>query len=173
MEREKRIRHAVADAIRLIALTGARRGEVAGLRWAHVDLKRGLVTLPPHAHKTGRKTGKTTRDRPSAAAQAIVLRQPQGLPDSFVFEPSHGAGPIALSKIWRTVRMEAKLPDGIGLHGLRHSLASHMAMGGAEAAEIMTALGHRQLSTTTRYLHWQRTRGRRLPNELHPSRSRG
>jgi integrase len=35
----------------------------------------------------------------------------------------------------------------IGLHGLRHSLASHMAMGGAQAAEIMTQLGHRQLST--------------------------
>jgi hypothetical protein len=38
--------------------------------------------------------------------------------------------------------------------GLRHSLASHMAMNGAEAAEIMTALGHRQLSTAQRYVHW-------------------
>ena len=50
--------------------------------------------------------------------------------------------------------MEAALPEGIGLHGLRHSLASHMAMRGAEAAEIMTALGHRQLSTAQRYVHW-------------------
>ena len=46
------------------------------------------------------------------------------------------------------------LPEGIGLHGLRHSLASHMAMNGAEAAQIMTALGHRQLSTAQRYIHW-------------------
>ena len=40
------------------------------------------------------------------------------------------------------------------MHGLRHSLASHMAMGGAQAAEIMTALGHSQLSTAQRYVHW-------------------
>ena len=29
-----------------------------------------------------------------------------------------------------------------------------MAMGGAEAAEIMTALGHGQLSTAQKYVHW-------------------
>jgi site-specific recombinase XerD len=46
------------------------------------------------------------------------------------------------------------LPEAIGLHGLRHSLASHMAMGGAQASEIMTALGHRQLSTAQKYIHW-------------------
>jgi integrase len=109
MQAEKRIRAPVADAIRLIALTGARRGEVAGLRWAHVDLKRGLVTLPPHAHKTGRKAGKARVIGLPSAAQAIIARQPAGEPDSFVFAPSHGAGPIALSKIWRTVRVEAKL----------------------------------------------------------------
>ena len=44
MEWEKRLRKPVADAIRVIALTGARRGEIAGLRWNHVDLRRGLIT---------------------------------------------------------------------------------------------------------------------------------
>jgi hypothetical protein len=29
-----------------------------------------------------------------------------------------------------------------------------MAMGGAQASEIMTALGHRQLSTAQKYIHW-------------------
>ena len=59
-----------------------------------------------------------------------------------------------MSGVWRKVREEANLPEGIGLHGLRHSLASHMAMNGAEAAEIMTAMGHRQLGTAQRYVHW-------------------
>ena len=53
MEQELRLRPAAADAIRLIALTGARRGEVTGLLWDYVDLKKGLVTLPPAAHKSG------------------------------------------------------------------------------------------------------------------------
>lgn len=39
MENEHRLRSAVADAIRLIALTGARRGEVAGMKWAYVDMQ--------------------------------------------------------------------------------------------------------------------------------------
>ncbi len=154
MERERRIREPVADAIRMIALTGARRGEVSGLRWAHVDLKRGVLMLPPLAHKAGRRTGKPRVIGLPAAAQAIIARQPAGDPDGYVFAPSHGEGPIQLSKPWRKIRVEAELPTGIGLHGLRHSLASHMAMKGAAAAEIMAVLGHSQLSTSQKYIHW-------------------
>ncbi|MEC9368470.1 MAG: site-specific integrase [Pseudomonadota bacterium] len=154
MEREKRLRAPVADAVRLIALTGCRRGEIANLRWAHVDLKLGLITLPPAAHKAGRRTGKPRIIGLPSLAQRIISRQTVGNPDSLVFQPAQGWGPLNLSHPWRKVRAEAGLPEGIGLHGLRHSLASHMAMNGAEAAEIMTALGHSQLSTAQRYVHW-------------------
>ena len=121
METERRLRPALADAIRIIALTGARRGEITGLRWQHVDLKRGVFTLPAKAHKTGHKTGKPRVISLPAAAQQIIARQPEGAPESFVFSRSKG-GPVLLSKAWRTVRVEADLPAGIGLHGLRHSL---------------------------------------------------
>lgn len=154
MENEKRLRPAVADAIRVIALTGARRGEIAGLRWSYVDLKNGVLVLPPSAHKTGKATGQPRIIGLAAAAQAIIARQPEGEADNFVFLPSKGVGTVSLAKPWRQIRTEAGLPEGIGLHGLRHSLASSMAMNGAQAAEIMTALGHRQLSTAQKYIHW-------------------
>jgi integrase len=162
MERERRIRAPAADAIRLIALTGCRRGEASGLRWFHVNLKQGRIVLPPKAHKTGHKTGKPRIIALPTTAQAIIARQPSGDAHDFVFAPSRGNGALALSKIWRKVRTEAKLPEGIGLHGLRHSIASHMAMSGAQAAEIMTALGHRQLSTAQRYVHWAEDARRNL-----------
>jgi integrase len=152
METERRIRQPVADAIRIIALTGARRGEVAGLRWRHIDLKAGLITLD--AHKTAKTTGKPRVIGLPAAAAALIARQPEGQPDGYVFAPARGVGPVQLSKPWRTIRAEAKLPEEIGLHGLRHSLASHMAMAGAQASEIMTALGHRNLATSQKYIHW-------------------
>jgi integrase len=154
METERRIRSPVADAIRLIALTGCRRGEAAGMRWRNVDLKQGRVVLPPQSHKTGRKTGKPREIMLPAEAQKIIARQTEGGPDDFVFAPVRGDGAIALSKAWRKIRKEADLPETLGLHGLRHSIASHLAMGGAQAPEIMTAMGHRQLSTVQRYIHF-------------------
>lgn len=154
MENEKRIRSAAADAIRFIALTGARRGEVTGLRWAWVDLKAGRVTLPPRAHKAGHKTGKPRIIALPAEAQAIIARQPAGKPDEYVFRPAKGDGPLSLNKAWPAVRKEAGLPEQLGLHGLRHSIGTHLAMAGASAVELMETLGHKQISTTLRYVHF-------------------
>ena len=154
MENEHRIRSTVADAIRLIALTGARRGEVVGMKWEYVNLKSGLITLPPKSHKTGSKTGKPRHIGLPTEAQAIIARQPEGEPDDYVFRPSKGKGALAIAKPWMAVREEANLPDNLGLHGLRHSLASHLAMAGASAVELMEAMGHKQVSTTQRYIHF-------------------
>jgi integrase len=150
------MRPEVADAVRVIALTGARKGEIIGLRWRHVDLKGGTLTLPHDSHKTGRKTGQERIIGLPALASAIIARQPAGAPDDLVFTPARGGNRLDLSKPWRTIRETAELPAGIGLHGLRHSLASHMAMNGAEAAEIMAALGHRDITTSQKYVHWAR-----------------
>ena len=154
MENEKRIRPAVADAIRLIALTGARRGEASRLIWAWVDMKVRQIVLPPKSHKTGHKTGKARIITLPAAALEIIARQPAGEPDAHVFKPAKGRGPLALAKPWEQVRAEAELTANIGLHGLRHSVGSHMAMNGASLNEIMQILGHRQASTSRRYIHF-------------------
>ncbi|WP_413207003.1 tyrosine-type recombinase/integrase [Rhodospirillum sp. A1_3_36] len=162
MENLKEVRHAVADAVRVIALTGARRGEIAGLRWEHVDLKQGIITLPANGHKSGRKTGEARVIGLPALAQAVIARQPLGGAGDYVFKAMKGTGVISLSEPWRRIRKAAGLPVGLGLHGLRHSLASHLAMSGAGASEIMAALGHRQLSTSQRYVHWSQDRRQSL-----------
>lgn len=154
MENEQRIRSTVADAIRLIALTGARRGEVVGLLWKYVDLRTGLITLPPKAHKTGSRTGKPRIIALPSEAQAIIARQPEGKPDDHVFQASGGEGTLNIAKPWMAVRAEAGLPTELGLHGLRHSLASHLAMAGASPVELMEVMGHKQVSTTQRYIHF-------------------
>lgn len=151
LEQEHRLRAPVADCIRVLALTGARRNEIAGLRWRWVNLKRGVIALPAGAHKTGKDTGEKEISLP-ALAQEIISRQAGGGPDELVFRPARGEGPISLSKPWQMIRKEAGLPPDMGLHGLRHSLATLMAYQGAQAPEIMAALGHRQLSTAGRYI---------------------
>ena len=161
-EGERLLRAEAADAIRVIALTGARRGEITGLRWSHVDLKAGTLTLPAGEHKTGRKTGAARIIGLPALASAIIVRQKEGRPDDLVFKPTRDGARLDLSARWREVRKAAQLPTDIGLHGLRHSLASHMAMSGAEASEIMTALGHRDITTSARYVHWARDQRQKL-----------
>ncbi|GHA61493.1 hypothetical protein GCM10008927_28730 [Amylibacter ulvae] len=153
-EGEKPIRIEVADAIRVIALTGARKGEILGLRWSYVDLDAGTLTLPVSAHKTGRKTGDARVIGLPALAADIIRRQPLGQGHELVFKPARDGASLDISKPWRYIREIAGLPKGIGLHGLRHSLASHMAMQGAQASEIMTALGHRDITTSQNYVHW-------------------
>ncbi|MDQ2077623.1 site-specific integrase [Marinimicrobium sp. ABcell2] len=141
------------DAVRVIALTGARRGEIAGLRWRHVDLKKGIAILSSGEHKTGRKTGDSRTIGLPAAAQAIISRQRNGKPDDYIFPPARGEGPISLSKPWRLIRDKAGLDSSIVLHSLRHSLATSMAVNGAEAAHIMAVMGHKDLATSQKYIH--------------------
>ena len=116
MERERRLTSPVADAIRIIAMTGARRGEVTGLRWQHVDLKRGQITLPARGHKTGRKTGKPRIITLPTAAQEIIARQPERGPGDFVFASTKRGRPVLLAKPWRLIRVEADLPQDIVLY---------------------------------------------------------
>jgi integrase len=80
MVNEKRMRQVHADAIRVIALTGARRGEIANLLHSNIDLQKGIITLPPVQHKTGRKPRKPRIIGLPAAAQAIISRQLGGRP---------------------------------------------------------------------------------------------
>jgi integrase len=88
-----------------------------------------------------------------SAVQAIIARQPKGSPDDYVFQPVRGSGPLSLNKPWRAIRAAASLPSDMGIHGLRHALGTLMAIQGAEAPQIMAALGHTQISTTRRYIN--------------------
>lgn len=168
MEAERRVKSSVADVIRIIALTGARRGEIIGLKWSEVDFDKRQINKPPTRHKAGKKTGEPRIIGMSSEVISILLRQPNGAPESLVFPPTRldaagreyapsrkGAeGRLDVSVPWRKIREEANLPAGIGLHGLRHSLASHMAMRGAQEAKLKEQLGHKQSRTVQRYIHW-------------------
>lgn len=154
MENELRIRRPVADVFRLIALTGMRRGEVIGLKWQHVDMQKGQIKFPPREHKTGKKTGKPKIVLLPPQGVQIIQRQPDGKDDEYVFKSTKEGARITIARDWDRVRKEAKLPAKIVPHELRHSIGSHLAMAGASAVELMQALGHKQISTTQRYIHF-------------------
>jgi integrase len=154
LEEEHAIRSSVADAFRLMALTGARPTEITRCQWQHVNLKTGVISLPPSRHKTGKATGRNRTITLPPVALEIIARQPPGPPEAFVFPASRGDGPITYRKDWvQKIRPAAGLPEDLVPYSLRHSVASHLALGGAQAAQLMAAMGHSQLSTTQRYIH--------------------
>jgi integrase len=136
--------HAVA-AIRLLALTGCRHGEIAGLRWKSVDLERRLLHL----------SDSKTREKAvylSPAAVEILKNLPRIEGNPFVIAGSGAKPSGAVVKTWDRVRARAGLPD-VRLHDLRHTYASVGAGASVGLPIIGKLLGHSQASTTARYSH--------------------
>jgi integrase len=133
-------------AIRLLALTGARRGEVLGLKWADVDIERRVLRLPDS--KTGAKIV-----RLSAPAMATLASLPRMKDNEFVIiGRKKKSALVGLPRIWHAIRDDADLP-GLRLHDLRHSFASVATGKGLSLRMIGWLLGHSQPATTQRYAH--------------------
>ncbi len=134
-----------ADIVRLLLLTGCRKGELVCLRWSEV---RGN-TLHLEDSKTGPRTVFL-----SGKAEAIIARQPTRSISLYVFpSPSDPTRPRSLElSLWRKVRKEARINDA-RLHDLRHTFASHAAMKGVPLPVVARLLGHAGTRMTWRYAH--------------------
>jgi integrase len=133
-------------AIRLLMLTGCRRGEVVSLQHAWIDLDRRCLRLPDS--KTG---AKIVPLGDSAIGLLKAIPVVDGIP--YVFPASRGAGHfVGLPRVWAEVTKTAKLP-GLRIHDLRHSFASVAVSGGESLYVVGKILGHRQARTTEIYAH--------------------
>ncbi len=137
--------YAVA-AVKLLVFTGARLGEVLGLRWAWIDFERGEARLPDS--KTG---AKTLHLPPPALAVLAELPRIEGNPYVIVGAKA-GAALVNLEKPWRAIRKDAGLED-VRLHDLRHAFASVAASSGMGLPIIGKMLGHSQAGNHARYAH--------------------
>jgi integrase len=141
------------DVIVLIALTGARKSEVQRLCWRHVDLDGRRIVLPPNEHKGGRKTRKPRIIHLPDDAVAILSRYERRGADQYVFEGEEPGTVVALQVPWNRIRKAAALPPELTMHGLRHSVGSHLAMDGMTIWQVAQQLGHAQSRTAERYSH--------------------
>jgi integrase len=138
------------DVIRVLLMTGARRGEVLGMRWDQIDLQTGTWT----------KLASTTEQKAdhvvplSAPVRQLLseIRAAQNADDVFVFPSERGGHRVDINTNWRRIRKAAGLA-GLRLHDLRHSFASQLASGGASLPLIGQLLGHSNPVTTHRYSH--------------------
>jgi integrase len=163
--------HDLADAsgddgllIYLLAYTGLRIGEAFALRASRIHVLRGRITVaesladvngrlifgPPktHAH---REVGIPRSLREPLAARLGALP-----PDGLVFADTRG-GPLRYGnwrrRVWNPAVAAAGL-EGLRPHELRHTCASLLIAGGADAKKVSRQLGHASVQITLdRYTH--------------------
>jgi integrase len=160
MEGEGRLPLVANAAIKLLLLTGARRGEILGLRWEEVDAERGCLRL--QNSKTGAKV-----IRLASSALSLLTALPRS--SEWVLPAAKGSGHyVGLPKHWNAVRARAnKIAldrakregkgelrfDDVRLHDLRHSFASFAVQSGGSLYLVGKLLGHKQSRTTEIYAH--------------------
>ncbi|MEO5334994.1 MAG: site-specific integrase [Magnetococcus sp. YQC-5] len=133
-------------ALRLLLLTGMRRGEVLTLEWSFVDFDRSCLRLPDS--KTGAKVVHL-----GAAALELLTELPRIEGNPYCFPGAvEGQHLVGLTKIWAKIRERAGIAD-IRIHDTRHAFASIGVMGGMGLPVVGALLGHSQPATTQRYAH--------------------
>jgi integrase len=143
----------------LIVLLGAeaglRCGEIMALEWSDVDLRKrqmcvaraewkGHVTAPKggrirHVPLTERLTEALKASRHLRGARVVCDEKGQPLTQKVV--------QVAIRRVARRAQVKP------GVHILRHTFCSHLAMKGAPARAIQELAGHQDLATTQRYMH--------------------
>jgi site-specific recombinase XerD len=142
---------------------GLRLQEVLHLEVKDIDSARMVVHV---------RQGKGNKDRlvPLSLKLLRELREywRRHRPSSWLFCNQAGQ-PVHPGTVQRQLRRAVKkagLRKPATMHTLRHSYATHMLEAGVDVMTLQKILGHRQLSTTARYLHLRGDQLQRLPSLL-------
>lgn len=138
--------------LRLLYGTGIRASECAGLREADVDLDERTIRV------VGKGGHERTLPLNDTVARALhdyrQQRGPTGATAAFFMSRLRRG--ITRTLVYERVRSwarRARLVRAISPHGLRHTFATHLVRAGVGIVTIRDLLGHRQITSTERYLH--------------------
>lgn len=161
-----------------LALTGLRRGEIAGLRWSDIDLDEGTVSVERVRVQAGAgvvvenapKTRSSRRTLPLDAGLVAVLKRASAryaqerlalgamhVDSGYVAvdEAGNPYTPDTLTRMWSKATKAAGVRP-IRLHDARHSCGTALHLRGVPLAVIAKWLGHADAETTARiYAHSQ------------------
>jgi integrase len=142
----KRVWHAAdkmggpfAALVKLLAITGQRRDEIARMRWAEIDIEKRLLILSGERTKNGRP-----HEVPLSTEALATLDSISRIEGSPLVITTSGIAPVSgFSKSMR--RLRALLPPEMShwtLHDLRRTCASGMARLGINLPVIEKCLNH-------------------------------
>jgi integrase len=124
--------------LKLLLLTGQRRGEVAGMRWSEIDFEKSTWTIPGNRAKNAKQHAVPL----ALLAVSILKETPRFFNSDFVFTTT-GRTPIS-----GFGRLKRRLGEKAGdeswrLHDLRRTVATGLAELGIRPHVIEAVLNHR------------------------------
>ena len=157
--------------LELFYSTGIRLSELCAMNLDDLDL------LSDQAKVRGK--GRKERIVPIGSRAVLALRRYLNLRESAVARPKTDRRAVFVSRsgkrlaprgIQRIVHgmLEGIGVDGLRVHSLRHTFATHMLDAGADLRAVQELLGHASLSTTQIYTHTSVERLKKVYNQAHP-----
>lgn len=157
--------------LELFYSTGIRLSELSGMNLEDLDL------LSDQAKVRGK--GRQERIVPVGSRAVLALRRYLNLRDAAVSRAGADRRAVFVSRRGKRLaprgiqRIVHQMFDGIGgdglrVHSLRHTFATHMLDAGADLRAVQELLGHASLSTTQVYTHTSVERLKKVYNQAHP-----
>lgn len=137
------------DFFRVLLFVGARRGNVAAMRWDEIDLETGTWIVPDEKAKGKREM------RLVLVPQAVEILKQRKNESEWVFPSRSKTGHYTWPQdAWEKVLRTAGLTD-VRMHDLRRTLASWQLATGASLTVIGQSLGHQNITSTAIYARTQ------------------
>lgn len=146
---EKSSNTQIKALMKLVMVTGLRRGECLRLKWKDVDFDRGFINIRDP------KGGIDQKIPLNEAARGILSSHPRQKKSEYVFPGKDGGQRASVQAAVNKIKNKANLPPNFRpLHGLRHHFASTLASSGAvDMYVLQRLLTHKDSRMTQRYAH--------------------
>jgi integrase/recombinase XerC len=157
--------------LELFYSTGIRLSELSGMNLEDLDL------LSDQAKVRGK--GRKERIVPVGSRAVLALRRYLNLREAvvavrgadrravFVSRRGRRLAPRSIQRLVHAM-FDAVGGDGLRVHSLRHTFATHMLDAGADLRAVQELLGHASLSTTQIYTHTSVERLKKVYTQAHP-----
>lgn len=131
---------------------GLRLSELLAVKVSHLDGERRLLRV---------EQGKGAKDRLVPLSETLLAQlraywrcyrpREELFPGRVAGQP---LSPTSVQKIYTHSKRQAGVSKVGGIHALRHAYATHLLEAGLPVHRLQRLLGHRDLHSTLRYIHW-------------------
>jgi len=127
---------------------GLRVSEIVNLKIVHIDSGRMVVHIEAAKGKVDRYVA-----LPASVLEELRNYYRAYRPKVYLFEGQYGGqySIRSVQAVFKNAMRRAKINKSVGIHGLRHSYATHLLECGTDLSFIQKLLGHKDIKTTEIY----------------------